>query len=40
MVVPQESASTAILRKQGFAFEGEVEHPDDGRVWQWILEKT
>ena len=38
--LPQESASTAILRTQGFAFEGEVEHPDDGRVWQWILAKT
>jgi [ribosomal protein S5]-alanine N-acetyltransferase len=34
---PRESASTAILRKQGFTLEGEIEHPEDGRVWQWTL---
>jgi [ribosomal protein S5]-alanine N-acetyltransferase len=35
---PEEGASTAILRKQGFSFEREVEHVDDGRVWQWTLQ--
>lgn len=35
--LPHESASTAILRKQGFTFETEVQHPDDGLIWQWIL---
>jgi len=34
---PQETASTVILRKQGFTFETEVQHPDDGLIWQWIL---
>lgn len=33
----QESASGAILRKLGFALEGECPQPDDGPVWQWRL---
>lgn len=35
--LPQEGPSTAILRKLGFTFETEVQHPDDGLIWQWIL---
>ena len=31
----ETNASTRVLEKCGFAFEGEVEEPEDGRVWQW-----
>ncbi len=33
--LPQESASTRILRKHGFEFHGSVQHPEDGLVWEW-----
>lgn len=33
--LPEESASTSILKKAGFVFEKEVHHPEDGKVWQW-----
>jgi RimJ/RimL family protein N-acetyltransferase len=33
--LPQENASTAILRKLGFHLEGELLHPEDGLVWKW-----
>ena len=35
--LPEENASTSILRKLGFRMTGTVEHPDDGHVWQWEL---
>ena len=35
--LPEESASTAVLRKLGFDRTGEVDHPEDGRVWEWRL---
>lgn len=35
--LPAEGASTAILRKLGFSFETELQHPDDGLLWQWAL---
>lgn len=35
--LPQEGASTAVLRKCGFACAGEADHPEDGRVWEWRL---
>jgi hypothetical protein len=35
--LPQESASTSILRRLGFALIGTVEHPEDGPVWEWQL---
>ncbi|REK17394.1 MAG: N-acetyltransferase [Planctomycetota bacterium] len=35
--LPEENASTSILRKLGFAFAGEVAHPEDGTVWEWHL---
>ncbi len=31
----EESASTSILRKNGFVFNGEVMDPEDGLVWEW-----
>jgi [ribosomal protein S5]-alanine N-acetyltransferase len=36
--LPQENASTSILRKLGFTLAGEVMHSTDGRVWEWHLE--
>jgi RimJ/RimL family protein N-acetyltransferase len=34
--LPQEGASTRILRKLGFMLYGEVMHPEDGVVWKWV----
>jgi ribosomal-protein-alanine N-acetyltransferase len=31
----KENASTHILKKLGFAFAGEIDHPEDGRIWEW-----
>lgn len=33
--LPEESASTSILKGLGFARSGEVVDPDDGLVWRW-----
>ncbi|MGB0580279.1 MAG: GNAT family N-acetyltransferase [Limisphaerales bacterium] len=33
--LPNESASTSVLKKSGFTLEQELEHIEDGRVWQW-----
>ena len=33
--LPERNASTAVLMKAGFEFLGEVEDPEDGRVWRW-----
>jgi len=33
--LPEESASTRVLRKSGFRFVGEVIDPEDGLVWRW-----
>jgi hypothetical protein len=33
--LPREGASTAILRKLGFALVGSIDHPEDGSVWKW-----
>ena len=35
--LPEENASTAVLKKTGFLFEKELEHIEDGQVWQWRL---
>ncbi len=35
--LPEENASTSILKKIGFSKTGTVEHPDDGLVWEWEL---
>jgi ribosomal-protein-alanine N-acetyltransferase len=35
--LPEENASTTILKKLGFHFVGPVDHPEDGQVWEWAL---
>jgi ribosomal-protein-alanine N-acetyltransferase len=35
--LPQEGASTAVLRRLGFVLMGSLDHPDDGEVWEWQL---
>lgn len=30
-----ENASTHILRKLGFVCTGTVDHPEDGKIWEW-----
>jgi RimJ/RimL family protein N-acetyltransferase len=35
--LPEKNASASVLRKIGLAFTGEVNHPEDGRVWRWFL---
>jgi len=31
--LPEENASTAVLKKLGFQFIAELQHPEDGKVW-------
>ena len=38
--LPEENASTSILKKLKFSFIGCVEHPEDGLVWEWQLRNT
>lgn len=33
--LPETNASNALLRKLGFRFVGTINHPQDGRVWEW-----
>lgn len=33
--LPEKNASTRICEHAGFSFDGEVDLPDDGRVWRW-----
>lgn len=33
--LPEEGPSTSVLRKLGFRNVGEIQHPEDGRVWKW-----
>jgi [ribosomal protein S5]-alanine N-acetyltransferase len=35
--LPEENASTTILKKLGFRPVGTVEHSEDGPVWEWEL---
>jgi len=35
--LPEENASTSVLKKLRFRFVGSVEHPEDGLVWEWQL---
>jgi [ribosomal protein S5]-alanine N-acetyltransferase len=37
--LPQENASTAVLRKLGFTFVGENFDLNDGKIWDWRLAK-
>jgi ribosomal-protein-alanine N-acetyltransferase len=38
--LPEENASTSILKKLRFRLVGTVEHPEDGLVWEWQLSDT
>ena len=38
--LPEENASTSVLKKLQFRFVGAVEHPEDGLVWEWQLKET
>jgi RimJ/RimL family protein N-acetyltransferase len=33
--LPERNASASVLTKNAFELLGEVEDPDDGRVWRW-----
>ncbi len=33
--LPEENASTHVLKKCGFEFIGTVVDPEDGTVWRW-----
>jgi RimJ/RimL family protein N-acetyltransferase len=35
--LPEENASNRALRRNGFAFAGEVMDPEDGLIWRWEL---
>ncbi len=35
--LPEMSASTRVLEKLDFRFTTEVNHPEDGSVWEWEL---
>jgi len=35
--LPEENASTSILKKLRFHLAGSLEHPEDGQVWEWQL---
>jgi [ribosomal protein S5]-alanine N-acetyltransferase len=35
--LPEENASTSVLKKLRFRLVGAVEHPEDGLVWEWQL---
>ena len=37
--LPEENASTAVLKKNGFQLIAELEHPEDGKVWEWQFVK-
>jgi RimJ/RimL family protein N-acetyltransferase len=36
--LPERNASTRVLEKTGFRFESELDHPEDGRIWEWVLD--
>ncbi len=35
--LPHQSASTSVLQKIGFVHTRNVQHPEDGLVWEWEL---
>lgn len=37
--LPEDNASTRILKRNGFEFAGEVVDPEDGVVWEWVYSK-
>ncbi len=38
--LPEENASTSVLKKLRFRLVGTVEHTEDGSVWEWQLSAT
>lgn len=38
--LPEENASTSVLKKLRFHLVGTVEHAEDGLVWEWQLSDT
>ncbi len=38
--LPEENASTRVLRKLGFVLKGSVIDPGEGTVWEWSDEKA
>lgn len=36
----EENASCAVLRKLGFRFAGEHIDIEDGKIWEWVLERA
>jgi ribosomal-protein-alanine N-acetyltransferase len=36
--LPEQNASTALLKKLGFELQGSVMHPEDGEVWEWRIQ--
>ncbi|MGI9166839.1 MAG: GNAT family N-acetyltransferase [Pyrinomonadaceae bacterium] len=38
--LPEENASTSVLKKLRFRLVSTVEHPEDGPVWEWQLSAT
>ena len=37
LTLPEHNYSTRILEKNGYAFTGVVEDPEDGKVWEWTF---
>ncbi len=35
--LPEENASTSVLKKLRFRLVSALEHPEDGQVWEWRL---
>ena len=35
--LPGKNPSASILKKLGFEYHGAVDHPKDGKVWEWWL---
>ena len=38
--LPEENASTSVLKKLRFRLVSALEHPEDGQVWEWQLSGT
>lgn len=38
--LPEENASTAILRRLGFGRSETIIHPEDGEIWVWRSKRT
>ena len=36
--LPERNASTRVLEKTGFRLDRELDHPEDGLVWEWRLD--